>query len=192
MKKILPVFLSLCILAIMPLTVKAEEIKGKIEQNQFSHYIEVTKSQIPLNSRLKKEYAGYSYTITSQYPGQLDLLVGNVPNGINGQVAYMSVEKSSAAAIGSTIGGGFVLGFVTLGISFLAALIATPFIYFSNNSANNKAKIEGLRFSNQIPTGSLNTGDTLSFTTLIPISQIPALKLQFREVQTSELYTINK
>lgn len=34
MKKILPVLLSLCILTIMPLTVKATEIKGKIEQTK--------------------------------------------------------------------------------------------------------------------------------------------------------------
>jgi len=182
-----------------PKIIAAEQIK--IEKNvisteainpDFSNFIDVTKNEIPLNSRLRKVYKGYKYTITSKYPNTLDLIAGSANNGINGQQGYLNVEKSSAAAIGSVLGGGLVLGIVSFGITFVVALVATPFIYASNNHGNNKARNEGLGFSNQIPTGTLNLGDSISFTTLIPLIEQPQIKLQFRDIKTSQIYSMSR
>lgn len=154
--------------------------------------IDVTKNSVPLHSRLAKTYSGYTYTIANNSDSTLELIHGEVTNGVNGQGAALGAEKSSAAAIGSVLGGGFVLGFVTLGISFLASLIASPVIYAANNHGNKKAIQEGMGFPGQVPTGVLSHGDTLNLNVLAPISQAPQLKLSFRNTATNELFSITR
>jgi hypothetical protein len=56
----------------------------------------------------------------------LELLHAEIVNGMNGQGAALGVQKSSAAAVGGTIGDGLVSGLVTFGITFLVALVASP------------------------------------------------------------------
>ncbi len=201
MKKLFSFLLSLIISGLFPCFAYADVQSVSTQSNTDSavlsdinpiENIEVTKNLIPLHSRLNKVYSGYQYTITNKNPFEIDILSGQITDGITGQMGYLNVEKSSAAAIGATIGGGFVLGFVSLGITFLVALVSTPFIYAGNHAANKKARNESLAYPNQVEIGILNSGESINVNTLVPIGQMSKLKLTFREFKTKEIYSLTK
>jgi DNA-directed RNA polymerase subunit H (RpoH/RPB5) len=172
---------------------KALDAATKIESPKTElPRIDVSKTIIQLHSRLKKTYTGYKYVISNNSTDQLELLHAEVINGMNGQGAALGAQRSSAAAIGSVLGGGLVLGFVTLGITFLVSLVATPFIYAINHHGNTKTIEEGMGYSNQVPTGVMNTGDSLEFNTLAPISQTPQVKMTFRDLRTNEIFSVTR
>ena len=56
-------------------SINISENKDNKGNNDFSNYIEITKNEIRLNSRLVRVYRGYKYTITSKYPDTLDLIM---------------------------------------------------------------------------------------------------------------------
>ncbi len=201
MKRVLSLLLSLIISGLFPCFAFADIQQVTTQSNQDPivttninpiENIDVVRNQMPLHSRLSKVYTGYQYTVTNKNPFEIDILSGQITDGINGQMGYLNVEKSSAAAIGATIGGGFVLGIVSLGITFLVALIATPFIYAGNHAANKKARNESLAYPNQVEIGMLNSGESININTLVPIGQNPKLKLTFREFKTKEIYSLTK
>ncbi len=152
--------------------------------------IEITKNTIPLNSRLRKTYSGYALKVMNKSQVPLDVMGGEVMNGINGQSAYLATEKTSAAAIGATLGTGLVLGIVSFGITFLVALLASPFIYAGTHVGNNRAKSEGTGFTNQVSLGQVNPGDSFTVTTLMPVGQSPQLKLMLRNQHTGQFITV--
>lgn len=154
--------------------------------------IDVTKSAVPLHSRLAKTYSAYTYTISNNSDSAVELMHGEIVNGVSGQGAALGAEKSSAAAVGSVLVGGAALIFVTFGISFLAGLFAAPVIYATNNHANKKTISEGLGYPNQCPTGVISHGETLAFNALAPIGQAPQLKLSFRNTDTNELFSVTR
>lgn len=180
--------------AVTQVETKTETIEAPKQAQVVKNHIQIdaTKSQIQLHSRLRKQYTGYAYTISNNTPDQLELMHAEIVNGMNGQGAALGVQKSSAAAIGSVLGGGLVLGIVTFGISFLAGLVATPFIYGINAHKNNKAIAEGMPYSNQVPTGIIPAGDSIQFNTLTPLNQTPQVKMTFRNSVTNEIFAVTR
>ncbi len=154
--------------------------------------VDITQSTVELHSRLRKTYTGYAFVISNNSQVPIELLHGEVINGVNGQGAALGAQKSSAAAIGTTIGTGVVTGFLTLGISTAASLVASPIIYGANKHKNTKTIGEGVGFSNQVPIGALNPGDNAKFSTLVPISQKPQLKVTFKEISSNEIFSVSK
>lgn len=154
--------------------------------------IEVSYTAIPLKSRLKKKYAGYKVTITNHSEEQLELMNGEIVNGVNGQGAALGSQKSSAAAIGALLGTGLATGFFTLGITTLTSLVASPVVYAGYKHANNKVNGEGAHYGNQVSLGVIAPGETITVPALIPISQKPELKLTLRQTKNNELFTVSK
>jgi hypothetical protein len=173
------------------------EIKSGVEITKQvlavkDYQIDAIKSPVPLNSRIGKAYSGYTFVVSNNSKEAVELLHAEIMNGVSGQSAALGAQQSSAAAIGATIGGGFLLGIVTFGITFLASLLATPFIYGANHHANTKATAEGVKFPNQVPTGIINPGENIQFACLTPIGQNPQVKMTFRNIANNELFSITK
>jgi hypothetical protein len=165
-------------------------LKGNI--NASPPQIDITYISVPLNSRLKKSYTGYTVNVANASKTPVEIMNGDVINGVNGQGAALGAQKSSAAAIGTTLGTGLVTGIFTFGISTAASLIASPFIYGANSHKNNRAIAEGSQYGNQVTYGVLNPGDSLKINTLVPVSQKPQVKLSFKNIETGEIFTISK
>ena len=65
-------------------------------------------------------------------------------------------------------------------------------VYFVKQNGNTKVRNEGLAYTNQVPIGTLNTGDTFKFQTLVPLGQQPEIRLTFKDIKTSEIFSISK
>jgi len=218
MKKKISILICFVYLFLFPFAVKAQELNLKLENSEklkkiekdvsykniekhpvisesieikdLTAYLNIKKEIIPLTSRLNQIYRGYIYQINSNYPGELDLIGAQILNGVSGSEGYINVEKSSATVIGTTLLSGFGFGFLTLGITFLVALGAMPFIYGNNHYENSKAKKEGINFKNQIPFSILKNGESLKFSTLVDQKETPKIKLTFRDINTQKIYSI--
>lgn len=136
----------------------------------LTQYIDVTKTQNPLKSRLNKEYVGYTFVVNSSYNKTLNLLNGQIIDGINGQQAYLQVEKDPMATW------------------FWFGLIG----YYITSKKNKTAKIESAGYTNEISAGIINPGDTIKFNSLIPIGQNSQIKLIFQDPVSQSLYTVIK
>lgn len=155
--------------------------------------VQVTKNKIPLASnRLRKQYQGYKISIQNSGKNPIDLINANLSGATSGNEAYLMVEKSTGALIGGLLAGGFVLSIVTFGITFLLALLAWPIIGGVNHHKNKKALRESLKYTDDVPLGTVNVGESLAFETLVPSGKSAQIKLTFRDTVTKELYSVTK
>jgi len=173
MKKIL---LCVCLVALsVNLTAFADDnyLSGKAENINKSNninpnmYIDIVKTAIPINSKyLNKQYSGYKITITSRYPGTLNILGGQIIDGISGQQAYINTEVDCS--------------------------VDACWFPLVVNKENKKSKTESYKYSSQTPTGFLNSGDSTEIYTLAPIGSSPQVKMNFIDVNNNEYFTISR
>jgi hypothetical protein len=154
--------------------------------------IKVTKSPILLRSRLNNSYQGYELVIENLGTTPIEIINAQTLGGTAGQEGYLMVEKSATAAITGVMVGGGVLALVTFGISLIVSSVASPIIFASNNAANRKARKESLKYTNALPLGLVNVGESTQFATLIPTGQTPQLKITFKDTVTNELHSITR
>lgn len=175
-------------------TVEATPVEEKpIEATvvkQPDHTILVSKEPVPIASgRLASQYSGYKLTVQNTGNAAIDIISAQITGGTNGQTGYAMVKKGSGAVWGSVLGAGFVLSIVTFGISFLVALVAWPIIAGVNAGKNSSARKESIKFSDILPLGVVDAGQSVEVLTLVPVGQKPAVKLTFRDME-GKLYSV--
>jgi hypothetical protein len=170
MKKILVLLVGLFFLAGFSPCLADSSLAGKVDASKNFNpnlYIDVIKTVIPVNSKyLSKQYSGYKITLTSRYPNALNILGGQIIDGISGQQGYMNVEIDCS--------------------------VDTCWLPLLVYKENKKAKIESYKYSNQIPAGFLNSGDSFDIFTLVPIGSNPQIKMNFVDVTNNDYFTISR
>lgn len=152
-----------------------------------------TKTQIPLkSSRLYETYQAYKITIQNDCAFPIEVINAQAASATSGLSAYHMVKKSSASVWGSVLGAGFVLSIVTFGISFVVALVAWPIIAGVNGSKNASARKESIRFTDIVPVGLMNAGESIEMLSLFPIGQTPQLKFTLKQQNAAPLYTVSR
>lgn len=151
--------------------------------------IDINLTQIPLHSKLKKEYKAYQYTIQNNGE-EINLVNARIINGSDGSIAYQAVNNGHPIAKTWLVCG--VTGIFTLGLGWAVGVVATPFIWASSNINSMKAQKEANSYSNIINVGYFKKGDVITVKTLVPISQQPLLKLKFKDIKTDQLYSITR
>jgi hypothetical protein len=152
-----------------------------------------TKTQIPLkSSRLNETYQAYKITIQNDCAFPVEVINAQAASATSGLSAYHMVKKSSASVWGSVLGAGFVLSIVTFGISFVVALVAWPIIAGVNGSKNATARKESMKFTDIVPIGLMNTGESVEMLSLFPIGQKPQLKFTMKQQNAVPLYTVSR
>jgi len=148
-----------------------------LSEETAADLIQVTKSPLPLNSKLQKSYEAYRITVQSDYPRTLRLQSASVNNAQSGAMAYELVKSSMTPAYCTLFLG--LAGFVLIGVPMLIV----------KNSHNDQSKQESLTFTNQIPLTELGKGEVLNFDTLVPLGQKPDVSLSFRDRQSGLLFS---
>ena len=151
--------------------------------------LDVQKNVMILNSRLKKDFAGYEYKITNNFSEKINIVSAQIVNGQDGNTAYMRSESEEAIAITWAIAG--PVGLFTLGIGWIAGLIATPIVWAVQNNKNKKTRTESVAYTNIVPIGILNPAETIQVKTLVPIGSQPQLKITIMDSKNN-LHIINK
>jgi hypothetical protein len=175
MKKTLILFTCLIFLGgILPSIAdnNSAPLTGKVNTSDLKNinpnmYIDVIKTLIPINSKyLSKQYSGYKITLTSRYPNSLNILGGQIIDGVSGQQAYLNVEVDCS--------------------------VDTCWFPMIASKENKKAKIESYKYSNQVPAGFLNSGDSFDLYTLAPVGSAPQMKMNFVDVTNDQYFTISR
>jgi hypothetical protein len=146
-----------------------------LTEDSASELVSIEKTPILLSSHLKRRYAGYKVTLTSHYPDDLNIRSASIQNGVTG----VSAAESTSTSWGNIFWG---LPLWLLGMGIAAVVIS---------GKNHKAETEGFQFSNEIPTASLNKGETLAFNALVPIGQSPQIKIHFKDTKTGLQFSKN-
>ena len=152
--------------------------------------IEINTQPIVLNSKLKKEYSGYEYTITNYNKEKINIINAQMLNGYDGNYAYNAVSNGAGGPIGVTWAIAGPVGLFTLGIGWVAGIIATPIVWLVSKSKDKKARKESLPYTNIIPIGYVGVGDSINIKTLVPIGSKAQLKLSIIDEKTKEIHTI--
>jgi hypothetical protein len=145
---------------------------------QAAELIHIDKAPVPLSSKLKKRYAAFRVTVTSDYPHPLQLESASLLNGINGQMAADSVHTSKAWALFGLLL--FPIGLVIIGLPVLTSI----------NAGNGKAEKEAMGYPNQVSHLDLHQGESQSFTALVSLAQSPQLSLSFRDRDTKQFIRV--
>ena len=151
--------------------------------------IDVQKTQIPLTSRLKKDFSGYEYVITNNMNQPINIVSAQIQNGQDGNMAYQKSEAEGALGVTWAIAG--PVGLFTLGIGWAIGLIATPIVWVVQNNKNKKIRTEGMSYTNIVQLGCLNANESTVVRTLVPIGSQPQIKLTIMDSQKN-IHTFNR
>lgn len=157
--------------------------------NPLSDDVQVTLSQVPLSSKLKKSYNGYKYTITNTSNQSLNIVNAQILNAVNGSIAYQDV--SDGHPIGTTWAIAGPVGLFTLGIGWVAGIIATPIVWIVSDSKNKTAQRESIAYPNIVNLGVMTKGETIEANFLVPIGAKPQLKMIVQPEKSKELVQVN-
>ena len=157
--------------------------------NTAFEQLDVQKTQVPLTSRLKKEYSGYEYTITNNMNQPINIVNAQIVNGQDGNMGYQKTEAEGAMGVTWAIAG--PVGLFTLGIGWAVGLLATPIVWVVQNNKNKKNRAEGMAYTNIVPVGVLNASESVSVKTLVPIGAQPQLKLTIMDSKKN-LHSVNR
>lgn len=148
--------------------------------------ISVIQNQIPLKSRLKKEYTGHEYKITNESKSTINIVNAQIINGVDGSVGYNAVEEGGGKSVGILWAVCGPVGLFTLGIGWVAGLIGTPIAWIIGNNKDKKARKESIPYSNIVPLGNIGKMESVSVMSLVPIGSKPQLKLSIYDEKTKD------
>lgn len=184
MKKFFTILLTFIFLSYTPFVFALEEVED------LSKQITITKSQLPLSSKLKKEYNAYKYDIVNNSNQEIYIVNAQIVNGVNGNIASNAVDHGSGVGYVWAFCG--PIGLITLGIGWAVGLAATPIVWSISSSRNKKAKIEGMAYSNIVDLGYLSKGESTSVQTLVPIGTQPQIRLTIQGQDSRDLIMVNR
>ncbi len=179
MKKLISIFLILYFIGLN------QSCLAVIDVAQF----DIQLSPVILNSKLKKDFSGFEYTITNNFKEQINIVNAQIKNGYDGNIGYQKSEAEGAIGLTWAIAG--PVGLFTLGAGWVVGLIATPIVWVVQKNKNKKIQTEAISYTNIIPIGVLNPNESVSVKTLVPIGSQPQLKLNIMDSKKN-IYTINR
>lgn len=151
--------------------------------------VQVSLTQVPLNSRLKKQYNAYRYTITNNSNQDVSLVNAQINNAVSGNIAYQAVDNGHP--IGTTWAICGPLGLVTFGLGWVAGIVATPIVWLTSEKDLKKAQVESVSYPNIVNIGTIQKGEVVTTDFLVPIGTKPQIRLTVQPEKSKELVNIN-
>lgn len=178
MKKILSVLLSFALFTAPCFAFVSSDLK-------------ITSTQVPLSTQLKKYYTGHEYVIENKSNSTINVVNAQIVNGYDGNIAFTTTMNNEPSAMARTWIIAGPIGLFTLGIGWVLGLLATPVVAIVSSKNKKKTQTESIPYSNMVALGELNTGDSTTVSTLVPIGSKPQLKLTIQDVKTKQLHSVN-
>jgi hypothetical protein len=152
-------------------------------------FFQVTQTPEPLSGSLKNKYQAMRITVKNTQMMPLEVLSGEVVNGVDSQVA-------SREANANTQSRGAARGIFSMGLGYI------PYVGYGSGAVSaagnyadaNQREADATSTSNKtkvIPHAVLNPNEIVSIVSLVPKSQRAIVKLTFRDLRTNETFTIS-
>jgi hypothetical protein len=149
-------------------------------------YIAVFQKGIPLEGRLKDKFEGIRITLRNKQANYIEVVQGEVTNGVDGQTAYQMTDNSRQRGILTSIATA-PLGYIPY-VGYGSGAISTAASYGGavqdQNTANST--IQKVR---AFPTGIISPNDEISINTLVPKNETPRVRVIFKDLKTNEMFT---
>lgn len=143
--------------------------------------LDISITPIALSSQLKKYYNGYEYKLTNVSKSSINIINAQIVNGNNGNIAFTNAMNNEPSAMARTWIIAGPVGLFTLGLGWVAGLVATPIVAIISDKEKRSAKTESVVYTNMLNLGHLNAGESTSVSTLVPIGSKPQLKLSVQD-----------
>ncbi|MBY0404358.1 MAG: hypothetical protein K2X66_10705 [Cyanobacteria bacterium] len=154
--------------------------------NSPASYIAVFQKGIPLEGRLKDKFEGIRITLRNKQANYIEVVQGEVTNGVDGQTAYQMTDNSRQRGILTSIATA-PLGYIPY-VGYGSGAISTAASYGGavqdQNTANST--IQKVR---AFPTGIISPNDEISINTLVPKNETPRVRVIFKDLKTNEMFT---
>lgn len=122
-----------------------------------------------LEKTLNRQYDAYRVVIENRSKEVLEVINGDITNGINGHEAYESSKRNTT---GRALGWWFFTGGIGGGISAIR-----------NSSRNKASKANSMGFDNRFPSGPLPPGAQSEIQTFVPIGNTPRVNIVFKDAK---------
>ena len=146
-------------------------------------------SELTLNSKLKKEYSAYEYTITNNSNKNIKIVNAQIENAVSVNAAQQKVIAEHP--IGTTWAIAGPVGLFTIGLGWVAGAVATPIVACVSNSDKKKVSREVASYTNIINPCYIGAAESLTVKVLVPKSLEPTLTMNITPEGSSETITIN-
>jgi hypothetical protein len=152
-------------------------------------FFQVTQTPEPLSGSLKNKYQAMRITVKNTQMMPLEVLSGEVVNGVDSQVASREANANSqsrgAARNIFTMGLGYVpyAGYGSGAVSAAGNYADANQREADQASTSDKTKV--------IPHAVLNPNEIVSIVSLVPKNQRAIVKLTFRDLRTNETFTVS-
>jgi hypothetical protein len=131
-----------------------------------------------LEKTLNRQYSAYRVVVENQGPNVVDIINGDILNGVSGQEAFLSSKRD---VTGNAAGWWLATGLLGAGISA------------SKNKARNQAtQAATMGYDKRLPVGPLPVGAQSELRTFVPIGANPQVRVVFKDQATGELLYANK
>ncbi len=151
--------------------------------------ITISREVVKLKSTLDAQYNGFEYKIKNTTKQKLYISKFIVENGVDPQEAYGVTKRNGWAAAGVTCVYGWQYAAPTLGLSAVAAVVASPLFVGASALGNMGASQEANRFATKpIAENYIKSGDTIKFKTFAPKGTLPTITLLIEDPDTGKYY----
>ena len=159
--------------SVLPAVALATGIDAGPNSEVMIDYTTIELTDKKLEKTLAANYSAYNVVVTNKGPHTIEMINGDVTNGVNGQQAFeTSKRNTSGRALGWFIATGGI------GAAVSAA---------RNTAKNKAARSSSIGFDNKIPLGPLPVGASADVDTFVPIGTKPQVKVIFKDSATGEI-----
>ena len=163
----------LCLISINLLYV-VQPAFAELDKTSFT----IVRTNIQLKSTIDAKYNGFKYTMKNNTKERLNIENFIVDDGTKPKEAYADVKRNGWGAAGIAFVYGWSYVMPTLGLSMVAATIASPLFVGASMFGNLGAKMEANRFiTGSNINGYFKSNEKKEFKLLAPEGQIPTLKI---------------
>lgn len=152
-------------------------------------FFQVTQTPEPLSGSLKNKYQAMRITVKNTQMMPLEVLSGEVINGVDSQVASREANANSQSR-------GAARNIFTMGLGYIpyagygsgAVSAAGNYADANQREAYQASTIDKTKV---IPHAVLNPNEIVSIVALVPKNQRAIVKLTFRDLRTNETFTVS-
>lgn len=152
-----------------------------------NNYLQISRQDKQLHSRLAEKYMGYEYLIKNKYNEPIQINQVFLRKNATAQIAYLSIKIPEQDIKNNAYEKAKENSIKTLGLSYVTTFITLPIKQMKNNKGNNKALKEAEKFDKKpTQTTTLEPNQAFEIKTMALKRYKPILNIFYKNPLTDE------
>jgi len=171
-----------------PMIPKLTTTEGQRIQASAQTEVLILKSAVVLDSNLSEKFNAYEFSIENHWRAPIELMQTQAVGSVDPEHGYLSVLKRPQGMVGGVFGSGAanVVGGIVLGTTSAMTMLNQG----TTRHQNAKTAREANLFVKQLPQGTLQSGQRVTFKVLVPAGTQPELRVTFLDTDTQRVFAI--